>query len=475
MKVVVFGAGYVGLVQAAGLAAIGHDVVLVDVDAKKLAVLEAGKAPFYEPELEELLAEARGPKKLVFRNSSLNLDPTDVLEADFIFVAVGTPPMPDGSADTRQIMAVAGTIRQIFDHGAIFGGRFGGRCPVVAIKSTVPPGTAALVRASLPPGSEVLSNPEFLREGQAVYDFFHPDRVVIGCGEDTAPARKLVELYKFGYRGRQRVGIVRCDTVITSNVSAELIKYASNTMLAMRISFANEVANVCEALDADVRDVTRGMGLDRRIGGAFLEAGAGWGGSCFGKDVSAFVDVAQKAGARAFLAKATIYVNQVAREHLVAKVLEHFHPRAPKKVAVWGIAFKPETDDIRDSPALYVIDALARCGVRVAAYDPMVPRDMESPLWRHFQDGIRKHGLPSGTISTVKTLEESLDGAEAVVVCTAGDEFRERQGLIAKAGVKLVVDGRNLLDWIELRAAGVTYVPVGRRPHVPRAAAATGT
>jgi hypothetical protein len=199
--------------------------------------------------------------------------------------------------------------------------------------------------------------------------------------------------------------------------------------------------------------------------------------NCFGKDVSAFADVAQKAGTEAELAKATITVNQAARERIVAKVLAHFHPRAPKKVAVWGIAFKPGTDDIRDSPALYVIDALARCGAEVVAYDPMVPNniDMDGPLWQHFRDNIRKNGLPAGTITTVNTLEESLRGAEAVVLCTAGDEFRASQGLIAPAGVKLVVDGRNLLDWIELRAAGVTYVPVGRKPHVPRTAAATGT
>lgn len=461
-KVVVFGAGYVGLVQAAGLAAIGHDVVLIDVDSKKLALLQEGKVPFYEPGLEELLEDVRLQKTLRFHDSSAAPCTVDVAGAELIFVAVGTPPMPDGSADTSQIMAVVGQVAEILActttppwHQA------------VVIKSTVPPGTAALVRERLPRTVAVLSNPEFLREGQAVYDFFHPDRVVIGCSDsDIVPARSLAALYGASHPPRS---IQRCTVLITSNCSAELIKYASNTMLAMRISFANEVAQVCEALDADVRDVTRGMGLDRRIGPAFLEAGCSYGGSCFPKDIAAFDDVARSAGIVAHLARATMQVNQIQRATLVKKLLRHFTPGKPKKVAVWGLAFKPETDDIRDSPALDIILELLQAGIEVTAYDPKAPIPA---VVSHFER-LRADG--PAVLRVVTRIEDSLVGAEALVVCTAWPEFRARQELIAPAGVQLVVDGRNLLNWIELRAAGVTYVPVGRAPLLPRAVAATGT
>ncbi len=421
-RVAVFGAGYVGLVTGACFADLGHDVVVRDVLPERIEALRRGEVPIYEPGLAELLEQTA--ERLTF-----TLDVAEaVRDADFLYVAVGTPPTYSGDADLSAVWTVVDELQGVEQSA------------VVVLKSTVPVGTGAKVRHRLDERGLThigyASNPEFTAEGTAVRDFQHPDRIVIGAF-DPADGDAVAELHR-GIEGP----IVRCDVA-----SAEMIKLAANAALMTRISFINEIANVCEATGADVVRVAEGVGLDRRIGPSFLRAGIGYGGSCFPKDSLALKQLAANSGYHFQLLNAVIEVNELQKRRVIGKLKRHLGSLRGKSVALLGLAFKPNTDDTREAPSLVLAGRLVAEGADVRAWDPVV-------------DGAAV--LPQATI--LASPLEALDGADAAVLVT---EWSELAGLDWSEAARrmrnpLLVDGRNMLDPDALREAGFAYEGIGR-------------
>ncbi|MBT8199513.1 MAG: UDP-glucose/GDP-mannose dehydrogenase family protein [Acidimicrobiia bacterium] len=421
MNIAVIGAGYVGLVQAAGLTSLGHRVRVGEADAGKLETLRAGKVPFYESGLEQLLSDGLASGLLSFHHDNLEA----VVDARVVFIALPTPQDEDGSADTSYIEGA------LLDFGASLGHR-----TLVVLKSTVPVGSVARFQKQLDDmGAEVvvLSNPEFLREGSAVGDFKHPDRIVVGTRDQQA-AETMIELYQG----------LQAPTIVTDPASSEMIKYASNAYLAARITYANAIANLCEAVGADVKDVLKGMGYDRRIGFHFLNPGPGYGGSCFPKDTQALVAIAESAGYDFSLLKGVIEVNRQQHERMLDKVTGMLGGDVDgKRVAMWGLAFKAGTDDLRDSPAMYLATALKDRGAFVTAYDPQAS---------------------STEVKQVESAVEAARDAHLLLIATEWPEFqgidmREVHGVMASANI---VDARNMLDPRDMHRLQFNYVGVGR-------------
>jgi UDPglucose 6-dehydrogenase len=420
----VIGTGYVGLVTAAGFAELGSDVWCVDIDAAKIERLRRGEVPIYEPGLQELLA----------RNAERMRFSTDIADAlahcRLLFVAVGTPPTYSGDADLSAVHAVVDAIPASKDHALV-------------MKSTVPCGTgASLLRVFGEEGKDALgyvSCPEFLKEGSAVHDFLHPDRVVVGDGGGWA-GDAVVELY----------APLQAPLVRTDIASAEMVKLASNAFLATKISFINEIANVCEETGADVVEVARGMGLDERIGAKFLQAGIGFGGSCFPKDVNALKQLAGNSGYHFQLLTAVIEVNELQKRRVIGKLHKHLDGLAGKRVALLGLAFKPNTDDMREASSLVLSARLHADGASVVAYDPVAEEQA-----RALVSVIEFADSPLGAI----------EQADAVVLVTEWSEFLQLEWPEVAAAMRgnVVVDGRNALDPQAVRAAGLIYEGIGRR------------
>jgi len=421
-RVAVFGAGYVGLVTGACFADLGHDVVVRDVVRERIEQLQAGEVPIYEPGLEELLR--RNAERLTF-----TLDVAEAVDgADFLYVAVGTPPTYSGDADLSAVWTVVDELAGL------------DRRTVLVMKSTVPVGTGAKVRHRLDDrGLDAVgyaSNPEFTAEGTAVRDFQHPDRIVIGSFE-AADGDAVQELH----RGIE-APVVRADVA-----SAEMIKLAANAALMTRISFINEIANVCEATGADVVQVAEGIGLDRRIGPHFLQAGIGYGGSCFPKDSLALKQLAANSGYHFQLLNAVIEVNELQKRRVIGKLREQLGTLRGKQIALLGIAFKPNTDDVRESPSLVLAGRLVAEGAHVRAWDPVVDAAAVLP-----------------DADACATPLEALDGADGAVLATAWPELRELDWSEAASRMRnaFLVDGRNMLDPATVRRAGFTYAGIGR-------------
>ena len=437
MKLCVVGTGYVGLVAGTCFAESGNDVVCVDIDAEKINRLRQGSVPIYEPGLEELIKRNVAEGRLSFSTDLRGA----VKQSLICFIAVGTPPGEDGSADLRAVVRVATEIASAMD---------GYR--VIVNKSTVPVGTAERVRQVVAERTkhpfDVVSNPEFLKEGAAVDDFMKPDRVVIGSETERA-IELMKELYSPFVRTERPI-LVMCPA------SAEMTKYAANAMLATRISLVNEFANLCERVGADVSDVRRGVGFDQRIGHHFLFPGVGYGGSCFPKDVKAIIRSAGEHGLDFKLLRAVEEVNQHQKHILVDKVTAHFGEGLHgTRLAVWGLAFKPRTDDMREAPALTVIEALLKAGAEVHAHDPEALVEAQ----RIFGDRVHYH----------RVNYDALKGADALLVITEWNEFRrpdfERMRQLMKHPV--IFDGRNIYDPSAMRQLGFTYYSVGRQPARP--------
>jgi UDPglucose 6-dehydrogenase len=461
MRVCVIGTGYVGLVTGACLAHIGHDVICVDNNEEKVKLMKSGQSPIYEPGLSEIMQLASNAGKLEFTTDI----GAGVTHGEILFIAVGTPPLPTGESDTRYVEAVARGI----------GSHLNGGYKVIVNKSTVPIGSGDWVRMIVLDGVaerqaalvgvgggqdkknqidadfDVVSNPEFLREGSAVYDTFNPDRIVLGSNNSKAIAM-MQQLYQPIVKRdfAEDKSLPPVPVVVTDLSSAEMIKYAANAFLATKISFINEVANICDRVGADVTQVAKGIGLDSRIGSKFLQAGIGWGGSCFPKDVSALVHTADDYGYEAHLLKAAVNVNERQRIIAVEKLQQVLKILKGKTVGLLGLTFKPDTDDMRDAPSLNLIENLNRLGAKVKAYDPIVS-----------QSGMR-HGL-SGVI--VETDPERLaDGCDALVLVTEWQEFcqldYDKMGKLMHAPV--MIDGRNFLHKEALEKQGFRYVGIGR-------------
>jgi UDPglucose 6-dehydrogenase len=431
MKIAVVGTGYVGLVAGTCFAETGNQVVCVDKDPAKIEALRAGRIPIYEPGLEEMVRRNAAEERLSFSTDTA----AAVKASKVIFIAVGTPPGGDGASDLTMVLAVARDIGR-----AMNGHR------VIVDKSTVPVGTArkvaAAIRAETKHPFSIVSNPEFLKEGAAVDDFMKPDRVVLGCS-DAASAEVMKELYgPFVRTGR--------PILVMDVPSAEMTKYAANAMLASRISFMNEMALLCEKVGANVDMVRRGIGTDARIGPAFLFPGVGYGGSCFGKDVQALQRTAEEHGLELHTVRAAETVNERQKRVLFEKIKAHFGGKLKGKVfALWGLAFKPRTDDMRDAPSLVVIDALLKAGARVRAMDPEAMNEARKIL--------------GNSIAYAKKPYDALDGADALVLVTEWNEFRhpdfERMKELLKKPV--IFDGRNVYDGPRLRSEGWTWYGIG--------------
>jgi UDPglucose 6-dehydrogenase len=431
MKIAVIGTGYVGLVVAACLAEHGNEVIGVDNVATKVRLLQRGKIPIYEPGLEEMVRRNRLEKRLTFTTALAKA----VRSSTIVFVAVGTPQGEDGSADLKHVQDVIRDIARAMNG-----------YKVIVDKSTVPMGTAAAVREIIRRETthpfSVVSNPEFLKQGAAIDDFMRPDRVVIGA-EDPRATELMVDLYRPFTRTGAPILVMDC-------ASAEMTKYAANAFLASRISFMNEVANVCELVGANVDEVRKAIGADRRIGRSFLFPGVGYGGSCFPKDVKALVKLASDKGYDFDLLKSVERVNQRQKERLVTKIEQHFGSLKGKTIAIWGLAFKPRTDDMREAPAITVIEKLLAQGARVQAYDP----EAEAVAKRIFGNRITMPGKGY----------DALRGADALAVITEWNEFREpdfaRMRKLLRAPV--VFDGRNIYDPALMKSQGFTYYSMGR-------------
>jgi len=433
MKIAVVGSGYVGLVLGACLAENGNTVACVDKDESKVALLKGGKIPIYEPGLEEMVIRNHNEDRLSFTTDLA----ASVRASAIVFIAVGTPQGEDGAADLQHVLAVAKAIGQAID-----------KYTVVVDKSTVPVGTARRVRDTIAAETRqtfsVVSNPEFLKQGAAIEDFMKPDRVVIGVEENDERAAGLMkELY--GPFTRTGAPIL---TMSTS--SAELCKYAANSILATRISFMNEIANVCELVGADVDHVRKAIGSDRRIGTSFLFPGVGYGGSCFPKDTQALLKSAQDRGYDFKILRAVEEVNDRQKERLVDKIEAHFPDVSGRTIAIWGLAFKPRTDDMREAPAIPIIERLLARGVKVKAYDPAA--------------ASVARGLFGGRIELCDKSYEALSGADALAVVTEWNEFREPDFAKMQSLMKapIVFDGRNIYSPEHMRALGFTYFSIGR-------------
>lgn len=461
MRVCVIGTGYVGLVTGVCLAHVGHDVICIDVNEEKVKLMQSGQSPIFEPGLSELMKSSMEAGHLQFSTDLKQ----GVEHGEVLFIAVGTPALPNGESDTRYVEAVAKGI----------GTHLNGGYKVIVNKSTVPIGSGDWVRmivldgvaerqkvpvaAGSPEASpsdivadfDVVSNPEFLREGSAIYDTFNPDRIVLGSNSRRA-VDLMQQLYAPIVSGQYRdvPGGDPVPVVVTDLSSAEMVKYASNSFLATKISFINEIANICDRVGADVTQVAAGIGLDSRIGKKFLQAGIGWGGSCFPKDVSALIHTADDYGYDAQLLKAAVDVNDRQRQITLEKLQQVLKILKGKTVGLLGLTFKPDTDDMRDAPSLILIEQLNRLGAKVKAYDPIVS-----------QSGIR-HGL-TGVIVENDALHLA-DGCDALVLVTDWAQFKELDyaAIAQQMHSPILIDGRNFLDREALIQAGFQYVGIGR-------------
>ncbi|HEU0301541.1 MAG TPA: UDP-glucose/GDP-mannose dehydrogenase family protein [Longimicrobium sp.] len=450
MQIAVVGTGYVGLVAGACLAETGNDVACADIDAGKVARLNGGEIPIYEPGLEPLVERNLREGRLSFTTDVAGA----VRGAEVVFIAVGTPPGEDGSADLQHVLAVAETIGRSMPED--------GPEKIVITKSTVPVGTARKVRDAIRRHTDrpfhVCSNPEFLKEGAAVQDFMKPDRVVVGVESEHARAR-LAELY--GPFVRQGNPILFMDIA-----SAEITKYAANAMLATRISFMNTVARLCEAVGADVGLVRQGIGTDERIGPAFLYAGIGYGGSCFPKDVKALVHTLRQCGVDPAILEGVEKVNAQQKRVLLSRVTEHFGEElSGRTFAVWGLSFKPETDDMREAPSLEVVRGLCARGARVRAHDP----EARDEAGHHFADL-----LAEGALSLCEHSYDCLEGADALLVLTEWLSYRtpDFDRVRAQLRAPVIFDGRNLWDPARMAEMGFEYCSIGRQAVEPAAAGA---
>jgi len=435
MNITVVGTGYVGLVAGACFADTGNEVICVDSDCRKVEALKQGRIPIYEPGLQDLVENNVEEGRLFFTTSLQE----GVEKSEIIFIAVGTPQDEDGSADLTHVLDVARGI-----------GRYMNGPKIVVDKSTVPVGTATLVRSTIAGLTkhpfQVVSNPEFLKEGAAIDDFLRPDRVVIGV-DDEETGRVMRELYAPFVRTNKPI-------LVMDIVSAELTKYASNAMLAARVSFMNELANLCDKVGADIDLVRIGMGTDSRIGMAFLFPGIGYGGSCFPKDVQALIRTGRDYGVDLKVSQAVEEVNRNQKRVMVEKVISYFGREglSGKKLAVWGLAFKPRTDDVREAPAAVVCEELTKQGANLCAYDPVAMENFE----RQFGERCR--------IKYAKSSYEALEGADALIICTEWNEFRrpkfERMKQLMKT--PLIFDGRNIFEPARMAERGFIYIGVGR-------------
>ena len=429
-KLCVIGTGYVGLVTGTCFADLGNQVHCLDVDETRISKLKQGIMPIYEPGLEQIVAQNVRAGRLLFTT-----DYADALkDADFAFIAVGTPSGVDGEADLQYVRQAAEAIADMVDW------------PIIVVnKSTVPVGTGDWVadiikrrRAGKPLDFSVVSNPEFLREGSAINDFMDPDRVVLGSTDRDA-ASKVAQLYL----------TLRCPILITDLRTAEMIKYASNAFLATRISFINEIANMCEEMGADVREVAQGMGMDKRIGPAFLDAGLGWGGSCFPKDVKALAHMAVLHGTHPQLLQAVMEINRNQRRRVVVKLRKALNGLNDKVIGVLGLSFKPNTDDIREAPSMEVIHLLLNEGAIVRAYDPQAMENVRATLQR---------------VVLCENPYQVAEGADALVLATEWNEFKQLdfERIRKLMNHPIIMDSRNLWNPEHLLSLGFTYFGVGR-------------
>jgi UDPglucose 6-dehydrogenase len=432
MKIAVVGTGYVGLVTGTCFAETGNTVTCIDIDEHKITKLMSGEITIYEPGLEKIFLRNLKEERLAF---TTNLE-QGVRDAAVVFLALPTPPGEDGSADLKYVLGVAHELGKIITD-----------YKVIVDKSTVPVGTSEKVRAEIARHCkvefDVVSNPEFLREGVAVEDFMKPDRVVIGTSSERA--RKLMGTL-FAPFVRQGNPVVYMD-----ERSAELTKYAANSFLAMKISFMNEIARLCERMGADVDMVRRGIGSDERIGRRFLFPGIGYGGSCFPKDVQALVQSSKEADYEFRILNAVMKVNEEQKLHLLPKIKNYFKDDIKgKHFALWGLAFKPNTDDIREAPALYMIDALLKAGATVTAFDPEAMHNVKAVL--------------GDAIEYAENQYVALDNADALIIATEWNEFRtpDFQKIVAGLRSKAIFDGRNLFDLAAMRELGFHYESIGR-------------
>ena len=436
MKIAIVGSGYVGLVTGTCLADVGCEVCCVDIDERKIAMLQKAESPIYEPGLDDLLRTNIEKKRLSFTTSLASV----IDSVDIVFSAVGTPPDEDGSADLQYVLEVARTVGRTMNHYIL-----------LVTKSTVPVGTAQKVRATVSEelqkrGADipfdVASNPEFLKEGDAINDFKRPDRIVVGV--DSPRAEELLRaLYRpFVMNGH--------PIIVTDIASAEMIKYAANAMLATRISFMNDIANLCERVGADVNMVRRGIGSDTRIGSKFLYAGIGYGGSCFPKDVKALIHTADENGYSLDLLKSVEAINERQKKVLFNKFYDFYKGEvAGKTVAMLGLSFKPNTDDMREAPSLVLIDKLLKAGCKVRAYDPVAMDECRRRI--------------GDTVTYCEGVYETLQGADALFVVTEWSEFKimDFQRLKSLMRQAVIFDGRNIYNANEVKSNGIPYFPIG--------------
>lgn len=459
MKISVIGTGYVGLVTAACFAFLGHDVACLDVNESRIDDLKAlgkgfgGKLPIYEPGLLEILNISKNEGKFPI----FTTDPKTAIEhGEFIFIAVGTPSQDNGEPDLTYLQSAAVTIGRHITDGA-----------VVINKSTVPVGSGNWVRMLVEKGTvgrsskvkfTVASNPEFLREGSAIFDTLYPERIVIGS-EDERTTEKLTLLYaplkeqKFPDTefSKRPEGFGEVLLIATDIVSAEMIKYSANSFLAMKISFANQIANICDLVGADVQEVMHGIGSDSRIGSKFLNAGIGWGGSCFGKDIQALIKIAEEYSYKPELLEATKLVNYRQRDLIVRRLQEQMKIVKGKKIGLLGLAFKPNTDDLRDAPALDISRSLLKLGARVSATDPVAIENC-------------KKQNPSLDIEYIANPEDMAKGLDALILVTEWDEYKNlsMKKIISAMNANLFIDGRNQYDPEKMRNLGFNYIGIGR-------------
>ena len=449
MKVCVIGTGYVGLVTGASLAHIGHSVICVDNNEEKVKLMQQGQSPIYEPGLPEVLQAAIQNKTIEFTTDLA----AGVAHGEILFIAVGTPALANGESDTRYVEAVARGIGKHLTSGY----------KEIVNKSTVPIGSGDWVRMLVLDGVaeqsmaaaeaqfDVVSNPEFLREGSAVYDTFNPDRIVLGSN-----ASRAVEMMQALYapivarKYAENQTLPPVPVLVTDLSSAEMVKYASNAFLATKISFINEVANICDRVGANVVEVAKGIGLDSRIGTKFLNAGIGWGGSCFPKDVSALIHTASDYGYTAELLKAAVSVNEHQRVVVIEKLQKTLKVLKGKTIGLLGLTFKPDTDDMRDAPALTLVEQLTRLGARVKAYDPLVAQN----------------GVGQGLSNLIVEMDAGhlADGCDALVLVTEWSQFLslDYAMLAQRMEHPVMIDARNFLDKAQVEQAGFLYVGIGR-------------
>lgn len=430
MRIAVLGAGYVGLVTAACFADIGNDVVCVDIDESKIRQLNSGVMPIYEPGLENLVTKNRKSNKLAFTTDIKKA----IRDSEIVFICVGTPPKENGEADLSYVENVARTIAEVMDSYKI-----------IVEKSTVPVETGEKVAKSIKSYNshkvdfDVVSNPEFLREGSAVSDFMHPDRIVIGCESERAKSI-MEQLYK----------PLSSPILFTDIKSAEIIKHASNSFLATKISFINAIARICELAGADVEKVAEGMGMDKRIGKPFLNAGIGYGGFCFPKDAEAFIRISEKLGYDFSLLKAVQEINKQQRKNFVRKIEKALWIVKGKTIGVLGLAFKPNTDDMRFAPSIDIINELLKEGARIKAYDPQAAEKAKNIL---------------SNIEYCSSAYDAASEADALVILTEWEEFKKLDLKKLKSIMRhnLVIDGRNIYNPMDMKKEGFSYISMGRR------------